>query len=91
VKWALPLALLVAGCAGRPEQVIVEKPVEVKVPVAVPCVVNKPSEPTSLRDRVPRATWDAMTTDQREKLAQAQAMERKAFGDRLTIATAGCA
>lgn len=70
--------------------VIVEKPVEVKVPVTVPCVVAKPSEPTPLRDRMDRSTWDAMTTDQREKLAQAQALDRKAYGDRLAVATAGC-
>lgn len=90
MKWALPLALLLAACGARREQVIVEKPVEVKVPVSVPCVVNKPSEPTSLRDRIPRDEWEAMTTDQREKLAQAQALDRKVYGDSLTVATAGC-
>ena len=80
----------IAGCAHTPEQVIVEKPVEVKVPVPVPCVVNKPSEPGSLRDKVDRTTWSYMTTDQREKLVGAQALDRKAYGDALTAETAGC-
>jgi hypothetical protein len=81
--------LLLSACAGR-EQVIVEKPVEVKVPVTVPCVKLKPDEPVALQTTIGRQAWDAMTTDQREKLLNAQAMRRKSFGDKLTVATAGC-
>jgi hypothetical protein len=80
---------LLAACTANPP-IIVEKPVEVKVPVTVPCVKERPGEVVGLRDRVGRADWDALSTDQREKLLQAQAQDRKAFGDRLTVATAGC-
>lgn len=87
--WLLPFATLM-GCKTT-EPVIVEKIVEVRVPVNAPCVAGeRPAEPVALRDRIGRAEWDALTTDQRENLAQAQALDRKLYGDRITIATAGC-
>lgn len=85
--WLMPFAMLM-GCS--PKTIIKEIPVEVKVPVSTPCVVNRPTEPVPLRDTISRSQWDALTTDQRENLAQAQALDRKIFGDKLTVATAGC-
>lgn len=31
-----------------------------------------------------------MTTDQRQNLGQAQALDRKLFGDKLSVVAAGC-
>ena len=75
----------------RVRPVVVEKIVEVKVPVSVACRAGeRPEEPVALRDRIDRNIWDAMTTDQRQNLISAQALDRKAFGDKLTVNTAGC-
>lgn len=84
----LLLSFLLAGCA---KPVIVERPVEVKVPVSVPCISGtKPTEPPALRDRLSRQDWEAMSTDQRERHLAAQALDRKVYGDQLGVATAGC-
>lgn len=82
-------ALALAGCATR-EPVIVERVVEVKVPVAAPCMGERPGPVAALINSIPREEWDALTTDQREHLLAAQALERKLYGDRLTDAAAGC-
>lgn len=65
--------------------------VEVKVPVVASCRQGEaPTEPVALRDRMLREMWDIMSTDQRENLLQAQALDRKIYGDKLTVNTAGC-
>lgn len=83
----IAVAFATTGCTRT---VYEEKVVEVKVPVAAPCVVDRPAEPISLRDTLSREEWDSLTTDQRENLMAAQALLRKVYGDRLTVATAGC-
>lgn len=85
----LPFLLPLAACT--PATVTVERPVEVKVPVSAPCVLGtKPSEPASLQTKIGRQAWNALTTDQREKLLASQALSRKAYGDELTAVTSGC-
>jgi hypothetical protein len=74
----------------REVPVTVTKVVENKVPVSTPCVKDRPEEVVPLRQRLPREDWDRLTTDQREKLLGAQAMDRKAYGEKLSVATAGC-
>lgn len=85
---ALAGAVALAGCA--PKTIYVDRPVEVRVPVTVPCMAERPAEVVSLRDTLTREEWDALTTDQRENLMGAQALLRKIYGDRLTAASAGC-
>ncbi len=83
--------LPLAGCAHvTPPPVIKEVAVEVKVPVQVPCVKDRPGEVTALNTVISRSEWDELSTDQREKLLGSQSMNRKGFGDRLVVATAGC-
>ena len=82
-------ALALAGCVTR-EPVIEERFIEVKVPVTVPCMGQRPGAVTALIQSLSRAEWDALTTDQRANLLAAQALERKIYGDRLTDAAAGC-
>jgi hypothetical protein len=84
------MAVSLPGCAAKQIPVTVEKVVESKVPVSSPCVVNRPDAVTALRDKMTRQEWDSLTTDQREKLLGAQALDRKAYGDKLDVATAGC-
>lgn len=81
-------ATLLAGCQTR--TVIKEVPIEVKVPVAVPCMGERPGPVGALIDSLSRDEWDALTTDQRANLLAAQALMRKIYGDRLTDASAGC-
>lgn len=41
------LALLLAGCASTPPPIVrvVKEPIEVKIPVPVPCIASVPSKP----------------------------------------------
>ena len=94
LRYAIMLfALMIAGCATRTvdRPVIQDRVTEVQVPVAAPCREGEPPvEPTPLNRQVSREQWYAMSTDQRENLLQAQAQDRKIYGDRLTANTAGC-
>lgn len=81
------LALVLTGCTRTITKEVV---VEVKVPVTVPCMAERPGAVTALIDGLSRDEWDALTTDQRANLLAAQALERKIYGDRLTDASAGC-
>lgn len=91
MKLVVLLVLSASLMACGPKQIIVEKPVEVRVPVAQPCISGaRPVEPVPLNRRIPRDQWDALSTDQRENLALAQGLDRKIHADRLLVATAGC-
>lgn len=86
---ALVICLPLAACA-KPGAIIKEVPIEVKVPVTTPCVVERPIEPMPLRDQLSRDEWESLTTDQRQAILAAQAIGRKIFSDRLLDATAAC-
>lgn len=91
MKLILIPALLLAGCAGTPPPVIVEKIVEVKVEVPVPCLsAPLPTEPVPLRDRYSYDEWTAMGTAEREALVLAQGLDRRVYGDQATSLLTGC-
>lgn len=87
-KTPLLLAFALAGCGT----VYKDRVETVKVPVNVPCVAEtgRPTEVTPLKSTMTKAEWDRLSTDQREKLLLAQGASRKAYGDKLYVATAGC-
>jgi hypothetical protein len=78
------LCLLLAGCASAPQ--IIEKPVEVKVPVPVPC--KAPDVP------VPAWPLAAVTPSASDfdfyKAALAEIELRKGYEARLLAALSGC-
>lgn len=82
--------VLLAACAGQPKTVIREVPIEVKVPVRMPCMGERPEQPVSLRDKFTEDEWRALTTDQRANLVAAQAIARMIYGNQLADASAGC-
>jgi PBP1b-binding outer membrane lipoprotein LpoB len=51
-KFYCALALLLSGCAATQSPQIVYKPVEVQVPVAVPCKIQAPDVPKWALDSV---------------------------------------
>lgn len=79
---------LLSGCAAK--TVYVDRVVEVKVPVTVPCKSGEADPVTMLRESVGREEWDALTTDQREALLAAQALAWRTFGWQTADSTAGC-
>lgn len=85
----LLLALLLGGCATT-RTVIKEVPVEVRIPVSAPCMGQRPDPVSGLRESLTRQEWDSLSTDQRENLLGAQALLHKIYGERATIAAAGC-
>ena len=82
--------ILLAGCAAHEVPVTTVATKEVKVPVSTPCVQNKPDRVVPLREQLTRDQWDGLSTDQREKLLGAQALDHLVYGDKLDVATAGC-
>lgn len=84
---ALMVLLTTAGCTTTVTKPV---PVEVKVPVTIPCVVDKPQEVKALRDRIKKDQWAALSTDQRQSLLLSQGLDRKAFGDKAMTVIAGC-
>jgi hypothetical protein len=74
-------ALLLAGCATAPPA-----PVEVKVPVVVPCVTAPPARPVYEFDRLP-----ATASDGEKVLALARDWPRgRKYEGELEVALAGC-
>lgn len=86
----LPALLLIAACAGQPKTVIKEVPVEVRVPVRMPCMREEPEPVVPLRDNLTREEWDALTTDQRMNLVASQAIHWMLYGLESDVASAGC-
>jgi hypothetical protein len=81
--------LALAACKDPPV-VYVDRPIEVRMPVAAPCMGDRPAEVAALRDSIGREVWDALSTDQRANLLAAQALARKVFGEQASDASAGC-
>jgi len=86
-KMLLLAPLMLAGCGPTVYRDRVET---VKVPVSVPCAERRPEEVQPLRSSMTKEQWNALSTDQRQALLLAQGMSRKAYGDKLYVATAGC-
>ena len=79
--FAAVLALLLAACASQ-----VARPVEVKIPVAVPCTVDMPLKPTSAVDALPIGSniWQQMAA------LRADRINRLAYEKELEAAIAAC-
>lgn len=81
--------LLIAGCAGQtPEPRVVLKPVPAATPVG--CVVNRPTPPQTLLERVRDETWNALAPGAKARAVEAQAGERMNYADALKAATSAC-
>lgn len=81
---AAALCLLLAGCASAPQ--FIEKPVEVKVPVPVPCKAPEISVPAW-----PLAAVTASASDfEFYKAALAELELRKGYEKRLLAALGAC-
>lgn len=85
---ALIAVAALTGCSAK--TVYVDRVVEVKVPVTVPCKGDEPDPITMLRETMTREEWEALTTDQRANLLAAQSLAWRTFGWQATDAAAGC-
>jgi hypothetical protein len=82
---------LLSGCGQERPVTVSVKPTLVEVPVSAPCVQGTRPDPVApVRNTYSREQWNALTTDQREKILGSNGMSRKAYGDKLYVATAGC-
>ncbi len=61
-----------------------------KVPVVVPCVVERPAPPTSLKSAYPDEQWAAMDVRQKAAAVGKWGLDQQAYGRRLDASTAGC-
>lgn len=100
--WSHPLAMallmawmllggtsMLAGCS-TPDTVVQERVERVNVPVAVGCVVNRPTPPEPLKSVISADQWAEMTVSQRAAAVSAQALRRLNFGEALNAATGAC-
>ena len=87
----LCLSLLVSGCATTPTIVYRDRPVEVKVSVAQPCVVGvRPTAPLALNKQFTLDQWKALDPKQKSAIVSQHALELKAYGENVNGVTAGC-
>lgn len=85
----LPLLLLLALCGCARGAVVVDRPITVKVPVAVPCVAGVRPDPVSaLKSRHP--DWAGYSVKQKAELVSAQALRHKSYGQALGASTGAC-
>lgn len=91
MKRSLLAALLLSGCATTPSVIYRDRPVEVKVPVAQPCVVGaRPVAPLALNKQFTLDQWKAFDAKQKSALVSQHALELKTYGESVNGATAGC-
>lgn len=91
MKRIILTALLVSGCATTPQVVYRDRPVEVKVPVAQPCVVGaRPAAPLPLNKQYTADQWKALDPKQKAAIVSAHALALKTYGENVNGATAGC-
>lgn len=85
------IALLSASCAGTPRIVYRDRPVEVKVPVAQPCVAGiRPAEPKPLNQQYTAQQWQAFDARQKAAIVSRYALELKTYSENLNGATIAC-
>ena len=82
------ISLTAALAACSPKVITRDVPVEVKVPISVPCAAERPSPPVPLSRAYPN--WPAMDVRQKAAAVGKQALEWQAYGEGLNAATAGC-
>lgn len=88
----LVVAMLgLSACATTPQVIYRDRPVEVKVPVAQPCVVGtRPNAPLPLNKQYSAEQWKALDVKQKAAIVAHHAFEIKSYGENINGATAGC-
>ncbi|WP_204421629.1 hypothetical protein [Burkholderia sp. MS455] len=78
--------VVLAGCVGCPKPVTIDRPVEVRVPVAVPCVTSLPAKPAFKTD----AQLKAGSNYQIFNDLLADRLAREIYESQLEAELAGC-
>lgn len=79
--------LALAACSNT---VYRDHPVEVAVPVHVPCATARPAPVPSLQARVPDEQWNKLDVRQKAAWVGVQLADRTAYGEDLAAATGAC-
>lgn len=82
---AISFLVLLAACSPT---VVKERPVQVKVPVAQPCALQRPERPVELVQQTPH--WNAMDVRQKSAALGKWALELLSYSEQLDAATAAC-
>lgn len=82
------LVLMVTACA--PKAVYRDRVVEVSVPVAQPCALDRPAPIPRLQERYPAPAWASMDVRQKSAAVGKQALDLRGYSEQLDAATAGC-
>lgn len=91
VKRLIMFAALAVSACATPRIVYRDRPVEVRVPVAQPCVSGvRPTMPKPLNEQFTAEQWKALDPKQKAALVGRQALALKTYGESLNAATAAC-
>lgn len=83
--------VLLSGCATTPQIIYQDRPVEVKVPVAQPCVSGvRPIAPKPLNQQYTADQWKALDPKQKAAIVSKHALDLKTYGENINGATASC-
>lgn len=95
--FALAAALALAACAHTdagtkgPQIIYRDNPVEVKVPVAQPCVVGtRPAGVPPLNRLYSAEQWKALDPKQKAAIVGKHGLDLKTYGEKINGATANC-
>jgi hypothetical protein len=84
------LALSSLTLSACTKSITQDRPIITKMPVIVPCVVDRPTAPASLKSAYPDEQWAAMDVRQKAAAAGKWGLDQQAYGRRLDASTAGC-
>jgi len=79
--------MLVTGCS---RVVVQDRIVRVSVPVAQPCVGQRPEAVVALRDQFTPIQLKGLSMSQKAALVSKNGLVRKGYGEQLYAATAAC-
>lgn len=91
-RLTIALAVLaLSGCAAKPQIIYRDKPVNVEVPVAQPCVAGvRPVTPLPLNKQYAADQWKALDPKQKAAIVARHTADLKTYGENINGATASC-
>lgn len=88
MRWTLFATIGLSLTACQSDPIYRDRPVEVNIPVAVPCATTRPQKPEPLAGQTP--DWEAYDVRQKSAWVGRQALAWQTYGEQLYAATAAC-
>lgn len=86
-KFAVVALLTLTACT---KPIVQDRPVTVRIPVAQPCALPRPTEPATLKQAYPDAAWAEMDVRQKSAAVGKWGLDQQSYGRQLNAATGAC-